>query len=76
VFVLVGPYNEHMLTEASRSRYQDVKGTIERWLQAQQLPYLAPPVLPSAEYGDSSHPLAAGYRRLARQLADEALFPK
>src|SRR5262249_23048489 len=74
VFVLVGPYNEHMLTDSSRRRYREVKGTIETWLQEHQLTYLAPPVLPSQEYGDASHPLASGYLRLARQLGGLAFF--
>jgi hypothetical protein len=74
VFVLLGPFNEHMLTAASRERYQGVKQTIENWLKDKNLPYLAPAVLPRELYGDASHPLAVGYRRLAGQLWDEAFF--
>jgi hypothetical protein len=74
VFVLLGPYNEHMLTVASRQRYREVQATMTRWLQEQQVMYLAPAVLPSPEYGDASHPLASGYRRLARQLGEQAFF--
>src|SRR5439155_2563468 len=33
VFVLVGPFNEHMLTPGSRERYQKMKGTIVAWLE-------------------------------------------
>ena len=33
-----------------------------------------PPALPSEEYADASHPLAAGYARLARRLAANAFF--
>ena len=33
VFVLVGPFNEHLLTPASLERYQHVKATIAAWLQ-------------------------------------------
>ena len=74
VFVLVGPFNEHMLEPASLQRYQKVKGTITAWLQAKQIPHLAPAPLPSERYGDASHPLAAGYEMLARQLRAEAFF--
>jgi hypothetical protein len=74
LFVLVGPYNEHMLTALSRERYQVVKGTIENWLQKRQVVYFAPPVLPRDEYGDVSHPLAAGYHRLAQYLCGHGFF--
>ncbi len=74
VFVLVGPFNEHMMTPASLERYQKVKGTIRAWLQQQQIPHLVPPALPSELYGDASHPLPAGYEKLARQLLDDAAF--
>jgi hypothetical protein len=74
VFVLVGPFNEHMLTPKSLERYQKVKGTITAWLQAKDIPHLAPAALPSEQYGDASHPLAAGYEALARQLLNEPFF--
>jgi hypothetical protein len=74
VFVLVGPFNEHLLNPVSRHRYQEVKGTVADWLQAQQVPHAVPPPLPSKEYGDASHPLAKGYARLARQLWGEPFF--
>jgi hypothetical protein len=68
VLVLVGPFNEHLLTSVSRQRYQEVKVTIAAWLEAQQVPHVVPPPLPSEQYGDASHPLAEGYAALARQL--------
>jgi hypothetical protein len=74
VFVLVGPFNEHMLTPQSRRRYAEVKEEITAWLEAQRVPHLAPPPLPSELYGDASHPLADGYRELAHQLLDEPAF--
>jgi hypothetical protein len=71
VFVLVGPFNEHLLTPASQRRYGEVKQTIAAWLAAEQLPHAMPPPLPSAQYGDASHPLAPGYALLARQIWGE-----
>jgi hypothetical protein len=72
VFVLVGPFNEHLLTPDARSRYEQIRHDIVSWLTAQELPLLAPPALPSGEYADASHPLAPGYARLAGLLfADE-----
>jgi hypothetical protein len=80
VFVLVGPFNEHLLSPESLRRYHEVKAAIAAWLEAQEIPHAVPAPLPSAEYGDASHPLAAGYARLARRLLDEpslrsVLFP-
>lgn len=74
VFVLVGPFNEHLLTEASRKRYGKLKDDVSRWLEQQQVPHLAPAVLASDQYGDASHPLAAGYKRLAGRLHASAAF--
>lgn len=68
VFVLVGPFNEHLLTDASREKYAVLKRGIEDWLKEQAIPFLSPPVLPSEHYGDASHPLSAGYALLAKEL--------
>jgi hypothetical protein len=74
VFVLVGPFNEHLLTPASYQRYQQVKANIAAWLEANQVPHAVPPPLPSAQYGDASHPLADGYATLAQQLLRDSGF--
>jgi hypothetical protein len=74
VFVLVGPFNEHLLTPDSRERYQKVKAVIAAWLEEKQVPHAVPSPLPSEQYGDASHPLAGGYKQLARQLAKESFF--
>ena len=68
VFVLLGPFNEHMLTPASLEKYHTIKTGVEAWLKENEVAYAAPPPLPSDEYVDPSHPLAAGYERLARWL--------
>jgi hypothetical protein len=74
VFVLVGPFNEHLLTPESLRRYHQVKTTIAAWLRAKKIPHAIPPPLPSDQYGDASHPLAEGYQRLAHQLAFDPFF--
>jgi hypothetical protein len=74
VFVLVGPFNEHLLKPESLLRYQKVKATIAAWMREQQVPHMVPPPLPSDQYGDASHPLAAGYASLARQLLEKSFF--
>ena len=69
VFVLVGPFNEHLLNPASLQRYQTIKSAIGAWLRDQAVDYAAPAPLPSEQYADASHPLGDGYARLARQLS-------
>jgi hypothetical protein len=74
VFVLVGPFNEHLLMPESRERYQKIKSTITAWLEEKQVPHKVPAPLPSACYGDASHPLAEGYKQLAQQILKEPFF--
>ena len=68
VFVLVGPFNEHMLPAGSKDRCQEIKATIAAWLTANEIPHMVAEVLPSKEYGDLSHPLPGGYELLAQHL--------
>jgi hypothetical protein len=68
VFVVVGPFNEHLLLEKSRNEYHQIKGRVEAWLKEKGVAYAAPSPLPSELYADASHPLAEGYALLARQL--------
>ena len=74
VFVLVGPFNEHMLQQESLEAYQDRKRSVEAWLEEQQIPHFVPAALPSEHYADASHPLADGYRLLAEQMLDNKSF--
>jgi hypothetical protein len=76
VFVVVGPLNEHMLTSGSAERYQTLRQSVERWLNQRDVPHLLPPLLPSEEYADASHPLSAGYARLAAALLDNRAFSR
>jgi len=68
VFVLLGPFNEHMLTDESRQRYHEVRAALEAALRAKGVAYHAPAPVASDQYGDASHPLAPGYEALARAL--------
>lgn len=74
IFVVVGPFNEHMLTEESRLVYAERRRQVERWLKAQGLSCYAPAALPSDLYADASHPLASGYEILARRLWEDESF--
>jgi hypothetical protein len=69
VSVLVGPLNEHMLTESDAEAYRRSLTEALAWLEGEGIPFLAPGPLPSDGYADLSHPLdAEGYAFLAREL--------
>jgi hypothetical protein len=74
VFVLVGPFNEHILKDASIDVYRQMKRKIEAWLKQNNIPYYMPEALPSSMYRDASHPLSEGYAELARQLSENESF--
>jgi len=74
VFVLVGPFNEHMLKGKSPDVYGKMKSGIEDWLRQNSIPYFMPEALPSEFYSDASHPLAEGYALLAKQLFEDESF--
>ena len=74
VFVVVGPFNEHMLTDKSRAAYGERRQAVESYLRGHQIPCFVPAPLPSEEYADASHPLAGGYRRLAESLLADGEF--
>lgn len=74
VFIVVGPFNEYMLTEASRHRYRALEQEVVRWLVGEELPYIVPDLLPREQYADASHPLREGYQTLARRLVQSDRF--
>lgn len=76
VFVLVGPFNEHMLEPESRATYAARLQQVAGWLDERGIPHLAPQALPSHLYADASHPIAEGYAELARRLLDDAGFTR
>ncbi len=74
VFVLLGPFNDHMLTEDSRAAYDRLRSNIGDWLKRNQIPNAVPESLPSELYADASHPLTEGYRRLAKCIYADPQF--
>jgi hypothetical protein len=68
VTAIVGPLNEHLLSEADVHTYRALVTGATRWLQARGIPWHAPDALPAELYADLSHPVAAGYELLARRL--------
>jgi hypothetical protein len=74
VFVLVGPYNEHMLTAEGLREYDHRKQQAAAWLRERGILHHVPRALPSEDYADASHPTAEGYRRLAKDLFQQEAF--
>ncbi|HEV3084451.1 MAG TPA: hypothetical protein VGY66_32110 [Gemmataceae bacterium] len=68
VSVLLGPFNEHLLSGQNAAEYHKLRSAVETWLQQESVPNLAPPPLPSAWYADADHALSAGYALLAEQV--------
>jgi hypothetical protein len=76
ILVVVGPFNDHMVSEENRPALVAIRKGIATWLAQQQLAHLIPDPLPSDLYADASHPLTEGYARLARQLYATDTFQK
>jgi hypothetical protein len=74
VFVLIGPFNEHMLKGQSIKTYRQMKSEIALWLQQNNIPCYMAPALPSELYADASHPLDKGYAMIAEQLLENKSF--
>jgi hypothetical protein len=68
VLVLLGPFNEHMLSGENRAAYRTLRDGIARWLVQHRIPHMAPETLPSPLYADASHPLTQGYDLLAKRI--------
>lgn len=74
VLVVVGPFNEHIMTEENRPKFQRLRDGIADWLTKNHAPLVVPVALPSPLYADASHPLTEGYQTLAEHLRHDATF--
>lgn len=74
VFVILGDLNEHALASASRERLARIRAEARSRLEASGLSSRAAPPLPSELWADLSHPLAAGYAVIARDMVESAAF--
>jgi hypothetical protein len=74
VFVIVGPFNEHMVAEDNQPTYLKLRDGIRAWLEQNKIPNALPATLPSELYADASHPLTEGYQMLAEQLHKDPGF--
>jgi len=76
VFVVLGPFNEHMMTDTNRSVYRGLREGIVAWLSQNLITHITPDLLPSALYADASHPLTEGYRLIAELIYRDERFQK
>lgn len=76
VFVILGPYNEHMVAPESRAGYAKLRDGVDRWLNSNSIPHWVPETLPSDLYADASHPLTQGYEQLAKATFENDEFKK
>jgi len=74
VFVVVGPFNEHILEEESLERYNEIKVGIENWLVENRVDCYIPLPLAEGYYADASHPVGEGYALLAEQILEDGLW--
>jgi hypothetical protein len=74
VFVLVGPFNEHMLNDADAAAYDAIKTQVAAWCEKNKVPCFAPPALPAELYVDASHPIGEGYALWARGILANPIF--
>jgi hypothetical protein len=74
VFVLVGPFNEHMCDAKSLETYRKIRTEIGNWLRLNNIPCYIPEALPAHLYVDTSHPLGRGYAMIAKELFENAAF--
>jgi len=74
VFVLAGPFNEHMMTDENVKAYRKIQDQIKLWLNQNNVAHFMPAVLPSRLYVDASHPLSEGYAMLAKQIFEDHSF--
>jgi hypothetical protein len=74
VFVLFGPFNEHMMQEQSLATYHMLQEAAKTWLHRNEVAFSVPAALPSEYYADASHPLSMGYGLLAKDLLRNESF--
>lgn len=73
ITVVLGPFNEHLLTPESRERYTTLKADAAARIEAVGIECIVASLLDSELYADASHPLAAGYKQMAEDLLSQGL---
>jgi len=73
VYVVLGPFNEHMIAEEAMEGYETIVSEACSWLEKEGIHHVRVSLLPSELYGDASHPLPRGYDLMAREVLDLTL---
>ncbi len=74
IHVLIGPFNENMLSGESLDNYLKLKSEIEKWFDQNNISYFSPSALPAELYNDASHPTSQGYETLAKELLESKIL--
>lgn len=74
LYVVLGPFNEHLVLPANRVGIQRWKEKVVTWLRESQVPVIVADTLATQVYADASHPLTLGYQHLAAQVAKDSKF--
>ncbi len=74
ILVLIGPFNENILSGESLDNYLKLKSDIVLWLEQNNISYFSPPALPAELYNDASHPTSQGYETLAKELLERKIL--
>ena len=74
VFVVVGPFNEHMLAPDNSAAFLTIRDGAAAWLAQEHIPHATPEALPSPLYADASHPLTEGYQLMAKRIMADPAF--
>ena len=74
VLVLIGPFNEHMLTPEGLKGYKQIESEAVEWFRTNRVDHFTFSTLPSECFADASHPLAEGYEIMARDLLDSRVL--
>jgi hypothetical protein len=74
LMVMLGPLNRHIMSVQNQAVFDERVASVTQWLEQREIQFVAPETLPFDLYGDASHPLTQGYRRLAEGLWSDERF--
>jgi hypothetical protein len=74
IFVFLGPFNIHMLTDESLNRYRKIQEESRQLLLQEGIAFYWAKDMSPTHYGDESHPLVIGYEELAEDMLNTIEF--
>ena len=67
ILIVLGPLNPWVMSDSDLPHYNQLLDDVASALKDQSIPHWRPEPPSTEQYGDTSHPLAAGYTALAEQ---------